>query len=476
MTGEALTRDALARRTGLPTPTPPVRIVHLGLGAFHRAHQAWYTARASDGAEWGIAAFTGRSPQAALELSPQDGLYTLIERAESGDSATVITSIVEANDGADVARLAELLRKPAVAIVTLTITEAGYRLDSAGRPDPADPSVAADVALLRDRLTAPSTTTPPASALQAAPSLQTTLGRLLFGLNERRTAEAASGIAAPIAVVPCDNLPGNGPIVEAALLALAEDIDPSLAAWIAGSVSFVSTSVDRITPKTTPADLESATRLTGWHDAAPVMTEPFSDWVLSGDFPAGRPDWESAGARFVDEIAPFENRKLWLLNGAHSLLAYTARQRGHETVASAIADPGCLDAVNAFWAEAVIHLPGDVDLQLDAYRRALLERFGNTRIEHRLAQIANDAVGKLRIRIVPVVLAEWAAGRSGDASLSVIRGWISQVLPGGVLHDGVMTDAVEAQVRAAAALPEGASEALLGLIDPRLIPLEGENP
>ncbi|PPF85686.1 oxidoreductase [Subtercola sp. Z020] len=458
----------MARQTGLAASAPPVRIVHLGLGAFHRAHQAWYTAHASDAAEWGIAAFTGRSPQAALELLPQGGLYTLIERADSGDSATVITSIVETNDGRDVARLGELLRDPAVAIVTLTITEAGYRLDREGRPDAADPSVAADVGLLRRLVDASGTATPPPSGLQ------TTLGRLLFGLHERRSAGATAGISAPIAIVPCDNLPENGPVVRSALLALAGEVDPSLANWIAVEVSVVSTSVDRITPKSTPADVTTATSLTGWFDAAPVVTEPFSDWVLCGDFPAGRPDWESAGARFVDGIAPFENRKLWLLNGAHSLLAYTARQRGHETVAAAIADPGCLEAVNAFWNEAVRHLPGDVDLHLDSYRSALLERFGNARIEHRLAQIANDAVAKLRIRIVPIVLAEWAAGRDADASLSIIRGWMSQVLPGGVLHDGVMTDAAEADVRAAAASQNGARDALLRLIDPRLVPLEGE--
>jgi fructuronate reductase len=434
----ALTRAAL----GGADPAP-VRIVHLGLGAFHRAHQAWYTARASDAAGWGIAAFTGRGPSAALELAPQDGLYSLVERSDSGDTVSVVTSIVEAHDGADIARLVELLAAPSTAVVTITVTEAGYRLTADGTLDVSDGAVAADMAGF------------------ASGRAQTTLGRLLLGLDARRRADAG-----PIAVVPCDNMPDNGPVVGAALTGLAASVDDDLAAWIRDNVSFVSTSVDRITPKTTPDDLATVTRLTGWDDAAAVVTEPFSDWVLSGGFPAGRPDWESAGARFVDEIGPFESRKLWLLNGAHSLLAYTARQRGHETMAAAIADPECLAAVEQFWDAAVRHLPAE-GLELPAYRAALLGRFRNARIEHRLAQIANDGSTKLRIRIAPIVLAERAAGRSGAAGIAVLAGWIGQLLPGGVLAEP--HDPLADALRAAAQLPPAeAVPALLALVDPAL--------
>jgi len=434
----ALTRAAL----GGADPAP-VRIVHLGLGAFHRAHQAWYTARASDAAGWGIAAFTGRGPSAARELAPQDGLYSLVERSDSGDTVSVVTSIVEAHDGADIARLVELLAAPSTAVVTITVTEAGYRLTADGTPDVSDDAVAADMAGF------------------ASGRAQTTLGRLLLGLDARRRADAG-----PIAVVPCDNMPDNGPVVGGALTGLAASVDDDLAAWIRDNVSFVSTSVDRITPKTTPDDLATVTRLTGWDDAAAVVTEPFSDWVLSGGFPAGRPDWESAGARFVDEIGPFESRKLWLLNGAHSLLAYTARQRGHETVAAAIADPECLAAVEQFWDAAVRHLPAE-GLELPAYRAALLGRFRNARIEHRLAQIANDGSTKLRIRIAPIVLAERAAGRSGAAGIAVLAGWIGQLLPGGVLAEP--QDPLADALRAAAQLPPAeAVPALLALVDPAI--------
>jgi len=153
------------------------------------------------------------------------------------------------------------------------------------------------------------------------------------------------------------------------------------------------------------------------------VTEPFSSWVLSGGFPAGRPAWERAGARFVDDIEPFERRKLWLLNGAHTLLAYAATARGHATVFDAISDPVCARWVDEFWNEASAHLtaPG---LDIDAYRAALLDRFGNARIAHHLAQIGADGSTKLRLRAVPVLRAEREAGRGGGASARLISAWI----------------------------------------------------
>ncbi|GAA2870536.1 mannitol dehydrogenase family protein [Paenarthrobacter ilicis] len=407
----------------------PVRIVHLGLGAFHRSHQAWYTQHAGDAAEWGIASFTGRRPDAAEVLAAQDGLFTVVERSDAGDTFEVVGSIVEAVDGANVQRLVELLAAGSTAVVTLTITEAAYGFG------------AADVPLLR-----------------AGGEPATPLGRLVLGLAARRDADAG-----PLAVVSCDNLSDNGSVAKRGVLAIAQDYSAELAAWIEHNVSFVSTSVDRITPRTTDADLDAVAASCGYRDHAPVVTEPFHNWVLSGDFPAGRPRWEDSGAVFVDGIEPYENRKLWLLNGAHSILAYAGQLRGHTTVAEALADPVCLRAVEEFWDEASRHLDGD-DLGVPGYRAALLERFGNSRIAHHLAQIAMDATTKLRMRAVPVLRAERDAGRSGEAAARMIAVWSAFV--------GVSPGLQDPESGAVAAANEltglERTAALVRLLDPEL--------
>lgn len=413
---ETQTIPALSRSTANTAPAAPVRIVHLGLGAFHRAHQAWYTQRASDGGQWGIAAFTGRRPDAALALAAQDGLYTLIERGAEGDSFELMTSIVEAHDGADVATLERLVAASTTAMVTLTITEAAYNLAADGALDISNHAVRADIDVLRSL-----TSKDAGHDGGNPPAAVTAAGRLVQALAARRTAGAG-----PIAVVSCDNLANNAIAAKAAIGGLADVVDPSLGAWIEANVSYVGTSIDRITPRTTDAEIELVAAECGYSDSSPVVTEPFSDWVLSGEFPAGRPDWASAGAVFVDEIEHFENRKLWLLNGAHSLMAYAGQLRGHQTVAQALADPVCAAWVEGFWNEAESNLPAD-GLNIPAYRAALLERFGNARIAHHLAQIAQDGSNKLRMRAVPVYKAEKAAGRSGDGALRMIAAWVAFV-------------------------------------------------
>ncbi|HEU0205169.1 MAG TPA: mannitol dehydrogenase family protein [Pseudolysinimonas sp.] len=389
-----------------------MRIVHLGLGAFHRAHQAWYTAHAPDAADWGIAAFSGRSPAVAATLQAQDGLYTLVERGSDGDRDEIVESLVEAIDGSDLVRLRELFRSPSLAVVTLTITESGYRLTEDGTPDIHDVLLSADLDALSTGLCA--------DLSQLHPS--TTVGRLLLGFEERRRSGGG-----PIAIVSCDNLPENGKMLERGALSAARLVGDDLADWIAERVSFVSTSVDRITPRTTPEDIAALNARSARFDAAPVFTEPFADWVLSGAFPAGRPAWHTVGARFVDDIEPWERRKLWLLNGAHTLLSFAGPLRGHETVAAAIADSFLQKAVVGFWAEASRHLPDGMDLT--AYQTALLERFSNPRIEHRLAQIAQDGARKLRLRIVPVAEAELAAGSSAPSCAVAIAAWVVQAEP-----------------------------------------------
>jgi fructuronate reductase len=424
-----LTRAAL-RDSGVAAEAPPVRIVHIGLGAFARSHLAWYTGRVDDAHEWGIAGFTGRSPAVAEQLVPQDGLYTLVQRSVSADEAEVVTSVVEVREAAEINRFVELVAAPSTAIVTLTVTESGYRLRPDGTPDTDDPAVAADLRVLAETIA-----DPPSGVRHEYDIPSTALGRLVLGLAARRRAGAG-----PLAVVPCDNMPGNGALVQRGVVELARAASPADGDWIEQNIAFVSTSVDRITPRTTEADIAGVAAQTGWVDASPVVTEPFHDWILSGRFPAGRPEWERAGARFVEDIVPFERRKLWLLNGAHTLLAYAGLARGHRTVAEAVADPATRRETLSLWDEAAGHLPRDV-LDLDRYLPELLGRFENARIEHHLAQIAGEGVTKLRVRIVPVAVAERRAGRTAAACAVPVGAWIALVV-GGVEFADAQSDAV----------------------------------
>jgi fructuronate reductase len=424
----------------------PVRIAHLGLGAFHRAHQAWFTDAVSHDDPWGIAAFTGRSADAARVLTEQDGLFTLLVRAAEGDDAHIVSSISRAVDGSDTAAFTGCLADPAVAILTLTVTEAGYCLSADGRIDLTHSAVAAD----RERLIA---------GLDTAEPLQTAPGRVIAGLVARRRADAG-----PLAIVPCDNVADNGGMLRSVIEDFANTIDPGLADWIAASVAFVSTAVDRITPRTAAEDLPTAAIRTGWVDHTPVVTEPFREWVLAGEFPAGQPDWQNAGARFVENVAPFEERKLWLLNGAHSLLAYSGLLRGHTTIAQAIGDDTCQCWVERWWTQASAHL-GQPEQELREYREQLVRRFTNPRIHHLLSQIAMDGTQKLRMRAIPVLRRELSAGRRGAAGLRMLASWMEYVRSA----PAQLTDPLADSLRHTAQAPRReAYRALLGLLDPEL--------
>ncbi|MCA1982161.1 mannitol dehydrogenase family protein [Nocardioides nematodiphilus] len=427
---------------------PPIAAVHLGLGAFFRAHQAVYTALAPDADAWGYAAFTGRSSGLAEQLQRQDGLYTLLQRAPGGDEATVVGSVARAYAGGDTDSWISTVADPGVRLMTLTVTESAYRRGPAGGLDLAAEDVKADLAdLQRD----------PPRACRSVP------GRLVAGLAAR--ARAGGGA---LAIVPCDNLPDNGKVVRRVVLELAAEAaaggDRDLPAWITAHVSFVSTEVDRITPRTTPADIEAVRRATGRDDACPVVTEPFTEWTLAGDFPGGRPAWEAAGARFVEDVTPYETRKLWLLNGAHSLLAYAGSALGHTTVAEAIADPRCRSWVEAWWDEAGDHLTLPAEA-LAGYRVALAERFANPAIRHLLSQIAMDGSQKLPVRIVPTLLAERLAGRTDTAGARVLGAWIAHLRGAGAPVSDPRADELVALStgRTADAVPR-----VLAALDPRL--------
>ncbi len=439
----------LSRRSWPSAGQPrPVRAVHLGLGAFHRSHQAWYTEHSADPEPWGIAAFTGRSPGAANLLDAQDGLYTLVERGPERDRIEVVASISAAHDGDDAGAWAEYFASPQVALVTLTVTEAGYHLDGNGHLDLGHPVVAADIERLRG------------TSAQLVPSLRTMPGRLVAGLAARRIADGG-----PITIVPCDNLLGNGDTTRAVVLEMCRAVRQDLDEWISASVSFASTAVDRITPATTTADLAWAKRATGREDRCAVVTEPFSEWVLCGDFSAGRPAWESAGAHFVSDVRPFADRKLFLLNGGHSVLAYAGSVLGHATVAEALADPRCREWLEDWWdgVTPVLALPGN---EVAGYRAALVARWSNPRMSHTLSLIARDGSQKLVQRVVPVIHRYREVGEPAPPGAGrVIGAWLAHLRGSGV----EITDPRAGElVTLAAGERHGAARALLDALEPGL--------
>lgn len=381
----------------------PIRIVHLGVGNFFRAHQAFYTEKATDADQWGIAAFTGRSATVADQLAPQDDLYTLVTQKPEGNDYQVISALSAVHPAADLEAWRRYLVDPQVAVITSTVTEAGYMRNSAGGLDTENEKVQADIeAIKADGKDAEVSTAP---------------AKFVAGLLGRR--EAGAG---PITFCPCDNIPDNGEMVERVVRDLAQIVDPTLIDWIDENVGFVTTMVDRITPRATDEDFAAVAADTGIEDPAAVTTEPFIEWVLMGDFPAGRPQWESAGARFVDDITPHETRKLWLLNGSHSLMAYAATILGHETVYEAINDDVVRGWVEEWWDVAQRHLTLP-DSEVEAYRAALVERYGNPKIRHLLAQIAGDGSQKIAIRHVPALKADRANGDMPTGATRAVAAW-----------------------------------------------------
>jgi fructuronate reductase len=432
--------------TGLvrTSAAPPIRHIHLGLGNFFRAHQAWYTAHAGDGPEWGIAAFTGRSAALADDLRAQDDLYTLVTRAAEGDRFEVVTSVARAHAADDHQAWLGYFADPSIRIVTTTVTEAGYVRGLTGGLDAARPEILSDLAALRAH---------PAALVRTAPA------KLVAGLAARRRSGAG-----PLTVVPCDNLPDNGPVVALVLREFADLLDPSLAVWIDDTVSFATTMVDRITPEPTAQDVATVEAQTGFADRAPVVTEPFTEWVISGRFAGGRPGWEGAGATFTDDVLPFEERKLWLLNGAHSMLAYAGSLRGNVTVAQAMRDETCRRWLEEWWDAASVHLTLPA-AEITAYRVALTSRFENPRMAHRLDQIAFDGSLKLPIRTLPTLRREVEAGRMPPGATRPLAAWICHLRGlGAAVTDARADEFVPA---AAGPLPEAVPR-VLGMLDPWL--------
>lgn len=406
-------------------------IVHLGVGAFHRAHQAVMTdaVLASGDLGWGIVGAGLMTTSTRDALAPQDGLYTLVERAAGSEQLQVIGAIVEVLGGAaDLSLVLARMCDARTRIVSLTVTEKGYYLDPAsGQLQLQAPAIQADLA------------TPDAP--------KTILGLIVQALQHRK----AKGIA-PFTVLSCDNLPSNGKTARAAVLAFAREVDAELAAWIEARVSFPCSMVDRITPATTDADRAYVNAQLGMLDAWPIVTEQFVQWVIEDNFTMGRPDWTLGGAVFSNEIEAWENMKLRCLNGAHSTLAYLGQLTGRETVAEAMQLPLITDLLDRLWAEVleVLHAPTGVNPQ--DYVEQLKKRFCNPALKHRTAQIAMDGSQKLPQRLLATLRERLAAGLPSPAIATAIAGWMHFAVktahtPGAVLNDPLSAD-ILAQARA----------------------------
>lgn len=427
--------DRAALRTG---------IVHLGLGAFHRAHQAAYTEAvlASGDARWGTLAASLRSPDTRDALAPQDGLYTLNVRGEESTYAVLggLRRVLVAPESP--AALLDEMCRPEVAVVSLTVTEKAYCRDPAtGLLDEAHPDIRHDLAHPRAPRSAP--------------------GFLAAGIARRRDA----GVT-PFTVLCCDNLPANGEAVHGVLARFAELLAPELGAYVRDAVSCPSTMVDRIVPATTDEDRARVAAVLGVQDAWPVVAEPFSQWVIEDRFPAGRPAWEMAGAQFVADVAPFEAMKLRLLNGAHSALAYLGQLAGYETVADAMGDPDLAAFAAGLMADAAATLSMPPGTDVPGYARSLLERFRNPALRHRTGQIAMDGSQKLPQRLLAVVRERLARGLPIERHALAVAAWMRYVAGSDERGRPVevrdpLAAKVSAVARAAGPVPERLAPALL---------------
>ncbi|OLP62017.1 mannitol dehydrogenase [Xaviernesmea oryzae] len=382
-----------------------IGIVHLGLGAFHRAHQAVLTEAVLEAGDlsWGIAGVSLRSPETRDALAPQDGLYTLDVRDGTGDRLQVIGALAACLVAPeDPGAVLDLMAAPSTRIVSLTVTEKGYcHKPATGTLDEDHPDIRHDLAN-------PS-------------SPKTAIGFLVEALARRRAAGHA-----PFTILSCDNLPANGRTLARVVTRFAELRDPDLGAFVAEHVDFPSSMVDRIVPATTDQDRALVAKALGLEDAWPVMAEPFLQWVVEDRFSGGRPDWGAAGATFVADVEPFELMKLRLLNGSHSTLAYLGYLAGHETVSDAMAAPGFAALLQGLMEDEVSpNLPELQGFDLPAYRTALIARFRNPGLRHRTWQIAMDGSQKLPQRLLQTIRARIAAGQPFERLALGVAGWMA---------------------------------------------------
>ena len=400
---------------------PPVRIVHLGIGAFFRAFGLAYLERlnatiASPDQRYGVMGVSFRSAAVRDALAAQDFVYTTLERGADGDIARTISSLRDvALSTEEQARILAQMADEAVSIVSLTITEKGY-CHQDGALDLAHPAIAHDIVNPEDPVSAP--------------------GYIVAALAMRHKA----GIA-PFTCLSCDNLSDNGRLLAHIVIELAERIDPELAAWIKADVRFPITMIDRIVPATTDADRAHVAAIIGHEDRAPVIHEAFSQWVIEDDFGVlGRPDFGVVGAQLVADVAPFESMKLRCLNGSHTALAILGSLHGKTTVSDAISDPALSAFIDNLWHREIcpsVDVPDGVNIA--EYCQALRDRYSNAAIVHHTAQIATDTSKKLPPRILAPLMDNLHACQPVSSLSLILAGWMffirSTHLAGDIIND-----------------------------------------
>lgn len=400
-----------------PAAIPRTGIVHLGAGAFHRAHQAVYTedAMTIGGGDWGICGVSLRSAGVQEALQPQDCLYTLavLDAEMSYRIVGAINSILIASG--EVRQVLEAMAAPHTHIFTVTVTEKGYCLDLKGELNTAHPDIRRD--------------------LRAPRTPATVIGLIAEALRRRHAAGTA-----PPTVISCDNLMNNGRLLGNAVLEFSRLTDSETARWIEDRVCFPGTMVDSITPATDDALREHVARKTGLLDLLPVQREAYTQWVIENRFSGPKPEWEAAGAVLTGDIRPYENAKLRLLNATHSALAYLGSLLGIETVFHATRNKNLAGYIRQMMeseiAPTVKPVPG---LTVGDYAAAILHRYNNPAIKHYLAQIAWDGSQKIPIRILGTLKDNLTTGRSIRRLCLAIAGWMHfvrlQSLQGRKLND-----------------------------------------
>jgi fructuronate reductase len=431
-------------RTALKT-----RIVHLGFGAFHRAHQAVFADRLAHdhGSDWGYCEVNliGGEQQIA-DIKGQDLLFTVAEMAPGNWTARVVGVVREALhqsvDGLEAVLAA--MSRPEIAIVSITITEKGYCHNPATRALNADhPAIVHDI------------------AHPDAP--QSAAGVIVAALRRRR----AAGVG-PFTVMSCDNMPENGHVAHNVVVGLARAQDPELAAWIEANVTFPSTMVDRIVPAVTPETLAKITTLLGGTvDPAGVAGEPFRQWVIEDKFVAGRPDWEKVGAELVADVLPYEEMKLRMLNGSHSFLAYLGYLGGYPHICDCMEDADYAKAAHGLMLAEQAPTLKVTGVDLAAYAASLVERYRNPELKHRTWQIAMDGSQKLPQRMLDSIRWHLKHGSPYPRLTLGVAGWMRYV--GGVDDAGqpieISDPLKDVIARTVAASADGAErvKALLGI-------------